>query len=101
MPRTSPGRARKPKREPARPAAREAVLPLDAEDIALARLQAQLRRRETIQPPAGGGGETAVGRTSLRLPEPILRLARERARRQRVTLSAVVQAALDHYLRAH
>jgi hypothetical protein len=74
------------------------VVPLDAEDIAMARLQAQLRKAEAIRAPNRRGG-TTLSRTTLRLPRETLQHARDRARRERTSLSAVVQAALARYLK--
>jgi predicted HicB family RNase H-like nuclease len=75
------------------------VVPLDAEDIAMARLQAHLRKAEAIRAP--GRRRTAqVSRMTLRLPREILQRVRERARREQVSMSEVVEAALERYLRS-
>lgn len=78
---------------------RNAVLSLDAEDIALARLQAQLRRTETIQLPARSR-TAASARTWVRLPGEMLQRLRDRARRTGVSLSDIMEAALARYLKA-
>jgi hypothetical protein len=77
------------------------VLPVDAEDIALARLQAHLREREGIQATRRPEDRAARRRTSVGLPSTLLDKARQRASRDDVTLSEVVRAALEHYLRSH
>lgn len=77
------------KRRPARPA----LLPVDAEDIALARLQADVRQSEEIQ------ATTRHRQDGAGLPADLLDKARQRARRDRVPLSQVIQAALERYLR--
>ena len=76
---------------------RNAVLSLDAEDIAMARLQAQLRRTETIQLPARAA---APARTWVRLPGEMLQRLRDRARHTGMSLSDMVEAALARYLMA-
>jgi len=77
---------------------RAAVASPDAEDIALARLQAHLRRAETIhvsaRPVASG-----LRRTTVRLPAALLDRLRERARRDGMTASEVVERALERFLR--
>lgn len=72
---------------------------LDAEDIALARLQAHLRKAETIHAPARSGVRPRT-RTTVRLPREMLQRVRERARREGLTLSDVVEVALERYLRS-
>ncbi len=78
-----------------RPPSIEETDPLDAEDIALARLQAELRKTEAVPalPRAA-----ARGRTTIRLPRALLARLRARARRDRTTLSQVVEAALERHL---
>ena len=75
------------------------VVPLDAEDIALARLQAHLRKAETIRGSARRGG-TAMGQTTVRLPRQMIQAVRERARRAGLTISEVVRVALAGYLKS-
>ena len=72
-------------------------VPLDAEDIALARLQADLRRVEDIRE---GGAPAAASprRTAIRLPAQMLARLRERAAREHVSLSELIQAALARHL---
>jgi hypothetical protein len=70
--------------------------PLDAEDIALARLQAELRKTEAVPAPPR---VPARGRTTVRLPQPLLARLRARARRDRTSLSRVIEAALERHLR--
>ncbi len=77
---------------------RGAVATLDAEDIALARLQAQLRKSEVVRPSAGPG-KVSRGRTTISLPAETLRRLRERARREGLRLSQIVEAALAEHLR--
>lgn len=82
----------------AKPRLRDAVVSLDAEDIALARLQADLRKAEAIQsvaPPAA-----LPRRTTVRLPVALLARLRERAKRDGTTASAVVEKALVRFLRS-
>ena len=81
-------------RRPASP-----VVPLDAEDIAMARLQAQLRRTEAIRAP-GSRGVPTLTRTTLRLPREMLREVRDRARQEGATISQVVEMALERYLKS-
>jgi len=75
------------------------VVPLDAEDIAMARLQAHLRKAEAIQLP-GRRRVTTPARTTLRLPREMLNRVRDRARREGATISEVVEAALERYLQS-
>jgi hypothetical protein len=77
----------------------EAEVVLDAEDIALARLQARLRQAETIHasPPVA---KRALGRASVRLPELLLQRVRDRAARDGSSISEVVKTALERFLRA-
>jgi hypothetical protein len=78
---------------------RNAVLPLDAEDVAMARLQAHLRKSETIQRPVRTRA-AALSRTWVSLPVDILRRVRDRARHSGVSLSDIVETALTRYLKA-
>lgn len=78
---------------------RNAVLPLDAEDIAMARLQAHLRRTETIQGPARSRA-AVLARTWVRLPGEMLQRLRDRARHTGLSPSDIVEAALARYLKA-
>jgi predicted DNA binding CopG/RHH family protein len=73
------------------------VVPLDAEDIAMARLQAHLRKTETIRVPSRR--RTPLSRTTLRLPREMLQRVRDQARREGATISKVVEVALERYLR--
>jgi hypothetical protein len=77
---------------------RDPVVPLDAEDIALARLQAHLRRTEALQTPARRS-VSAQRRTTVRLPSALLDRLRERARRDGTTTSEIVEQALERFLR--
>jgi hypothetical protein len=74
------------------------IVSLDAEDIALARLQAHLRQVEDIRTDARGG-EPSLSRTAIRLPVQMLQRLRERAGRERVTLSELIEAALARHLK--
>ncbi len=74
------------------------VVPLDAEDIAMARLQADLRKAEAIR--VSSRRRDTLGRTTLRLPREVLRQVRQRARREERTLAEVVTAALRRYLQS-
>ena len=78
---------------------RSPVVPLDAEDIAMARLQAHLRRTEAIRAP-GSRRAPALTRTTLRLPQEMLRKVRDRARQEGATISQLVEMALERYLRS-
>jgi hypothetical protein len=75
-----------------------AVATPDAEDIALARLQAHLRRAETIQFSARPVA-SSLRRSSVRLPAALLDRLRERAHRDGMTASEVVERALERFLR--
>jgi len=77
---------------------RDAVASLDAEDIAMARLQAQVRRTETIQAPARPEA-SHPRRTTVQLPDALLARLRDRARRDGTTASTVVERALERFLR--
>ncbi|RPJ53984.1 MAG: ribbon-helix-helix protein, CopG family [Acidobacteria bacterium] len=88
--------AKRPRQTAKRPVPETPHLP-DAEDIALARLQAQLRRTEALPNPPRRSA--APGRTSLRLPADLLQRLRGRARREGVTLTRLVQVALEQYLK--
>ncbi len=78
---------------------RESVVGLDAEDIALARLQAKLRRVETIQT-SRPAPAPVLGRVTLRLPNELIARARGRAEREGASVSEIVQQALERLLRA-
>ena len=75
-----------------------ALATLDAEDIALARLQAHLRKAEAVHPPSGPR-KSSRGRTTISLPVEMLRRLRERARREGLRLSQIVEAALAQHLK--
>lgn len=95
--------ARTPGTRSSRPAPRarrpniEETDPLDAEDIALARLQAELRKTEAMPAPPRAA---ARGRTTIRLPDAMLERLRARARRDHTTLSQVIEAALERHLKS-
>ena len=76
------------------------VLPVDAEDIAMARLQAQLRQTETIQASHRWANQSLWRRTTVKLPLQLLEQARDRASRDELSVSEVVRAALERYLKA-
>ena len=78
---------------------RDAVVSLDAEDIAMARLQASLRRAETIQA-APRAAASHHGRTTVRLPADLLKRGRDRAERESATFSEIVAQALERFLRS-
>ncbi len=80
-------------------ALREAVVSLDAEDIALARLQADLRRTEAIRIPTRHPAPL-TRRTTVRLHAALLARLRERAKRDGITASEVVEQALERFLRS-
>lgn len=65
----------------------------------MARLQAHLRKAETIQAPVRSGALLRT-RTTVRLPREMLQQVRDRARREGVNISEVVEAALERYLRS-
>ncbi len=79
---------------------RDAVATLDAEDIALARLQAQLRKSETVHSPSGPR-KPPRSRTTLSLSAELIRDLRLRARREGLRPSQIVEAALAQYLKLH
>lgn len=78
---------------------RAPVVPLDAEDIAMARLQAHVRKTEAIRGP-GGRGATSLTRTTVQIPRAMLQHVRDRARRDGATVSEVVEVALKRYLKS-
>ena len=78
---------------------RDAVVSLDAEDIAMARLQASLRRAETIQAAPRKAASHLV-RTTVRLPADLLTRGRDRAERESATFSEIVARALERFLRS-
>jgi hypothetical protein len=77
---------------------RGAVGSLDAEDIALARLQAHLRKAEAIHTTTRPAA--ALRRTTVRLPAALLARLRERAKRDGASPSQVVEKALLRFLRS-
>ncbi len=94
------GRGRTVRSDAPGPRQHRAVLPVDAEDIAMARLNAQLRQKETIQTSRRDATHSPSRRATVQLPVPLLGQARDRAKRDALTLSEVVQAALERYLKA-
>ncbi len=76
------------------------LLPVDAEDIAMARLQAQLRQTETIQASRRRANQPLWRRTTIQLPLQLLEQARDRAHRDELSVSEVVRTALERYLKA-
>jgi hypothetical protein len=80
------------------PRLRNAVVSLDAEDIALARLQAHLRKAEAIHTAARPAA--APRRTTVRLSVTLLARLRERAKRDGTTASEIVEQALTRFLRS-
>jgi len=95
----SGGKTPRPRRPAPSGRAKSPVVPLDAEDIAMARLQAHLRKTEAIRAPSRGPS-ARLSHTTLRLPRDMLRHVRERARREGATISEVVEVALKRYLRS-
>ncbi len=79
---------------------RRVVLPVDAEDIAMARLQAQVRRTETIQASRLKANQPRWRRTTVQLPPQLLERTRDRAVRDALSVSEVIRAALERYLKA-
>jgi len=77
---------------------RGAVGSLDAEDIALARLQAHLRQAEAIH--TATRPAAALRRTTVRLPAALLVRLRERAKRDSASPSQIVEKALLRFLRS-
>ncbi|MBI4537457.1 MAG: hypothetical protein HY712_05820 [candidate division NC10 bacterium] len=77
---------------------RRVVLPVDAEDIAMARLHAQVRQTETIQASGRKADRSPLRCATIQLPLQLLERARDRAKRDEVTLSEIVRAAIEHYL---
>ncbi|MBI2002067.1 MAG: ribbon-helix-helix protein, CopG family [candidate division NC10 bacterium] len=78
---------------------RTPVVPLDAEDIAMARLQAHVRKTEAIRGPDGLAA-TSLDRTTVQIPRAMLHQVRDRARRDGATVSEVVEVALQRYLKS-
>jgi 3-dehydroquinate synthase class II len=93
------GKASQPSRAGGARQLKSLVVPLDAEDIAMARLQAHLRKAEAIRAPIRSGG-TPLSRTTLRLPREMLQQVRDQARREGTSVSEVVEVALERYLRS-
>ncbi len=92
----TPARKSSRRTEPALPNGVPDVVPsLDAEDIALARLQVELRRKETLAQAPGA----AVGRAMIRLPAGLLARTKRRAQQEGVAISEIVQRALETFLR--
>jgi hypothetical protein len=75
------------------------IVPLDAEDIAMARLQAQLRETETVHAPRRPASPSVV-RTTVQLPRKLLEQLKIRARRDGMNPSDVVELALERYFRS-
>jgi hypothetical protein len=98
-PQRSGGKTSQPRRPAGARQPKGPVVPLDAEDIAMARLQAHLRKAETIRVPSRRGG-APLSRTTLRLPRGMLQDVRDRARREGATVSELVEIALKRYLRS-
>jgi hypothetical protein len=65
----------------------------------MARLQAHLRKTEEIRGP-NRRDVSALARTTVRLPREMLRQVRNRAHREGATVSEIVEAALQRYLRS-
>jgi predicted DNA binding CopG/RHH family protein len=94
------GKGKPAARRVARPSSLgDAVIALDAEDIALARLQAQLRKREAVRSQTAPAA-SAPRRVTLRLPELLIERLRARARRDGTTLSGLAGKAMEHFLRS-
>jgi len=81
-----------------RPGAPAGVVYLDAEDIAMARLHASLRRAEAI-PAEVPVAATGLGRITVRLSRDLLNRTRDRAARDGATVSEVIAHALERFLR--
>ncbi len=79
---------------------RPVVATLDAEDIALARLQAQLRKSEAVHPPSAPR-KPLRRRMTISLPAEMLDRLRERARRRGLRPSQVIEAAVAQHLKLH
>jgi predicted DNA binding CopG/RHH family protein len=65
----------------------------------MARLQAEVRRTETIQTPRRPANSSVV-RTTVRLPRKLLEQVKVQARREGVNPSDVVEIALERYFRS-
>ena len=87
------------RRSVARSDFRPTVASPDAEDIALARLQAHLRRAESLHAPPRPA-VSSLRRTTVRLPAALLDRLRDRARRDGMTASEVVELAVERFLRS-
>lgn len=97
-----PGAERTPKRrvrstetEPLRDLGEEVERPLDAEDIALASLEAQVRAKEAR---ADLGSIESEGTVTLRLSRAMMMRIEAEARRRGVTQSELMMRALTQYL---
>ena len=94
--RTNTTAARRPDPRPSK--SRRALLPVDAEDLAMERLQAALRETEAGPASPGRAARPALRRASVMLPLPLLERARSRASREAATLSDLVRRLLEQYL---
>jgi predicted DNA-binding ribbon-helix-helix protein len=65
----------------------------------MARLQAHLRRTESLHAPARPVVSN-LRRTTVRLPAALLDRLRDRARRDSMTVSEVVELAVERFLRS-
>jgi hypothetical protein len=100
----TPGRrsGRKPKRqersgepEPVRDLGEEVERPLDAEDIALASLEAQVRATEAL---ADLGSTEPDAGVSVRLPQAVISRLETEAAKRNITPSELIKRALMQYL---
>jgi len=90
--------ATKRRQDPRPQKSRQTLLPVDAEDIAMARLQAQLRETEATPASPRTAARPALRRATVMLPPPLLDRARAHASRSATTFSELVRRLLEQYL---
>lgn len=93
--RTQVRRERSAEREVSRDLREEVERPLDAEDVALASLEAQVRAQETQ---ANLGSAEPDAGVSVRLPRAVMTRLQAEAAKRHITLSELITRALMQYL---
>jgi hypothetical protein len=73
----------------------ETERPLDAEDVALAALEAQVRAKE-VRADLGSTEQSAI--IAVRLPHELVARFEAEARKRRITASELIKRALTQYL---
>ncbi|HWQ70468.1 MAG TPA: hypothetical protein VN494_11065 [Patescibacteria group bacterium] len=93
--RTPQRRTRSTKTEPSMDVGTEAERPLDAEDVALAALDAQVRAKE-VRADLGSTEQSAI--VAVRLPHALIVRFEAEATKRRITASELIKRALMQYL---